>query len=114
MRRYLNRAVPTDTLGVLQDVHWSHGYVGSFPTYTLGNIMAAQFFDAALKQDGIAAGLGRADYAPLRTWLTDTIYRHGRSQTPTEALRRVTGGPLDIRPYVAALSDKVAALTREA
>jgi carboxypeptidase Taq len=103
--------VPNDTLGVLQDVHWSHGYVGSFPTYTLGNIMAAQFFDAALKQDDVAAGLDRADYAPLRNWLTDAIYRYGRSSTPTETLQRVTGGPLDIRPYVAALAGKVAALT---
>jgi carboxypeptidase Taq len=114
MRRYLGRDVPNDTLGVLQDVHWSHGYVGSFPTYTLGNVMAAQFFDAALKQDAIAAGLDRADYAPLRNWLTDNIYRHGRSSTPTETLQRVTGGPLDIRPYVAALAEKVAVLTRGA
>lgn len=111
MKRYLNRDVPNDTLGVLQDVHWSHGYVGSFPTYTLGNIMGAQFFNAALKQDEIVAGLDRADYAPLRNWLTDNIYRYGRSLTPAEALLRVTDGPLDIGPYVALLTEKVSVLT---
>jgi carboxypeptidase Taq len=76
--------------------------------------MAAQFFDAGMKQDEVAAGLARADYAPLRNWLTNTIYRYGRSSTPAETLQRVTGGPLDIRPYVAVLAEKVAALTRQA
>ena len=112
MKTYLGRDVPNDTLGVLQDVHWSHGYVGSFPTYTLGNIMGAQFFEAALKQADIADGLERADYAPLRDWLTDTIYRYGRSSSPAETLQRVTGGPLDTAPYLARLTEKVDALTR--
>lgn len=110
MKRYLGIDVPSDTLGVLQDVHWSHGYVGSFPTYTLGNIMGAQFFDAASKDAAVAAGLDQRDYAPLKNWLTETIYRHGRASTPTETLLRATGGPLDIAPYVRALAAKVAAL----
>ncbi|RYD86992.1 MAG: carboxypeptidase M32, partial [Sphingomonadales bacterium] len=111
MRTYLGRDVPNDTLGVLQDVHWSHGYVGSFPTYTIGNIMGAQFYDKAIAQPDIAAGLEVGDYAPLKDWLTDNIYRHGRSSSPAETLQRVTGGPLDIGPYVARLSEKVAMLT---
>ena len=111
MKAYLGRDVANDTLGVLQDVHWSHGYVGSFPTYTIGNIMGAQFYDAALQQTDIAAGLERGDYAPLRIWLTDKIYRYGRSSSPAEPLQRVTGGPLDIGPYIARLGEKVAMLT---
>ncbi|SJZ97647.1 carboxypeptidase M32 [Consotaella salsifontis] len=111
MKSYLGRDVPNDTLGVLQDVHWSHGYVGSFPTYTLGNIMGAQFFDAALKESAIATGLETGDYAPLRGWLTENIYRHGRASSPAETLQRVTGGPLDTAPYIARLTDKVDALT---
>lgn len=111
MQTYLGRDVPNDTLGVLQDVHWSHGYVGSFPTYTIGNIMGAQFYDTALGQPAIAAGLDTGDYAPLKHWLTDNIYRHGRSSSPAETLQRVTGGPLDIAPYVARLTEKVAMLT---
>lgn len=111
MKRYLGRDVPTDTLGVLQDVHWSHGYVGSFPTYTVGNIMGAQFFDAAVTQQDIATGLDQGDYAPLKNWLTENIYRHGRASSPAETLERVIGGPLDIAPYVRQLTEKVAALT---
>jgi carboxypeptidase Taq len=111
MKTYLGRDVPNDTLGVLQDVHWSHGYVGSFPTYTIGNIMGAQFYDTALTQPAIAAGLDTGNYAPLKHWLTDNIYRHGRSSSPAETLQRVTGGPLDIGPYVARLAEKVAMLT---
>jgi len=111
MKRYLGRDVPTDTLGVLQDVHWSHGYVGSFPTYTIGNIMGAQFFDAALKKQDIAAGLDQGDYAPLKDWLTDNIYRYGRSSTPAETLQRTAGGSIDVKPYIRLLTEKVASLT---
>lgn len=111
MQTYLGLDVPSDTLGVLQDVHWSHGYVGSFPTYTLGNIMGAQFFDTAIQQPAIASGLDSGNYVPLKDWLTDNIYSHGRSSSPAETLQRVTGGPLDIGPYVARLTEKVAMLT---
>ncbi len=111
MKLYLGIEVPSDTLGVLQDVHWSHGYIGSFPTYTLGNIMGAQFFDAASGVPAVAAGLDRGDYTPLKSWLTETIYRHGRASSPSETLLRATGGPLDIAPYVREMAAKVAALT---
>ena len=112
MRAYLGREVPNDTLGVLQDVHWSQGYVGSFPTYTLGNIMSSQFFAAAKAQAGIAGGLMTGDYAPLHRWLAENIYAHGRAQTPAETLMRLTGSPLQTGPYIADLTAKVADLTR--
>ncbi len=111
MRAYLGVEVPNDTLGVLQDVHWSHGYVGSFPTYTLGNIMSSQYFAKAQQSDGVSKGLKTGDYAPLRGWLTEQIYRHGRSSSPKETLQRVTGGGLDTAPYIADLTAKVEALT---
>ncbi|MDE3240214.1 MAG: carboxypeptidase M32 [Paracoccaceae bacterium] len=107
MRDYLGVAVPSDRLGVLQDVHWSHGYVGSFPTYTIGNVMAAQFFETALQAPGVAAGLDRGDYAPLRGWLTENVYRHGRSRLPDDLLVQATGRSLETGPYLAALSAKV-------
>ena len=110
MRDYLGVDVPDDTRGVLQDVHWSQGYVGSFPTYTLGNIMGAQLFAKALTLPGIADGLEQGRYAPLKDWLTDQVYRHGRSFTPVETLRRVTGAALDPGPYLADLAAKVDAL----
>ncbi len=111
MRDYLGLEVPNDTLGVLQDVHWSHGYVGSFPTYTLGNIMSSQFFASARTEPEVAAGLETGNYAPLHGWLVENIYHHGRSSMPKETLHRVTGGGLDPAPYIADLTSKVEALT---
>lgn len=107
MQSYLGRTVPNDTLGVLQDVHWSQGYVGSFPTYTIGNIMASQIFAAAGQQSGIAAGLATGDYAPLHGWLTEGIYAHGRASSPAETLMRVAGNPLQTTPYITDLTRKV-------
>ncbi|MEX6505834.1 carboxypeptidase M32 [Jiella sp. M17.18] len=102
--------VPNDTLGVLQDVHWSSGMIGSFPTYTLGNVMAAQLFETAVADEAIAAGLDRGDYAPLRRWLGDNVHRFGRSKKPEEILARATGKGLDTGPYLKHLGEKVAAM----
>src|SRR5262249_710460 len=94
-RCYLGITPPNDSDGVLQDVHWSAGLVGYFPTYSLGNISASQFFDqpnpdlADLNQQ-IVAG----NFAPLREWLRDKIHRHGQCYTATELVERVTGQPL--------------------
>lgn len=112
MRDYLGVDVPDDTRGVLQDVHWSHGYLGSFPTYTIGNIMGSQFFRKACQTPAIKRGLDEGDYAPLRQWLGQNIYRHGRSQLPQNTLRKATGEALDPTAYIADLTAKVDALTR--
>ena len=69
MRDDLGLEVPDDARGVLQDIHWSTGYVGSFPTYTLGNVMASQLFAVAEQDPAVAGGLEAGDYAPLRHWL---------------------------------------------
>lgn len=111
MRDYLGITPPSDALGVLQDIHWSSGYIGSFPTYTLGNIMSCQFFEAACEQQpNLEQSLANGDYAPLREWLTQNIYRHGRRFTPDELLRRSTGRSLEVRPYLDYLERKFAAL----
>ena len=110
MKTYLGRDVPNYTVGVLQDVHWSQGYIGSFPTYTLGNIMASQIFHKATAEHEVAEGLQNGDYLPLRSWLTDAVYAHGRASSPAETLMRVVGSPLDTAPYIADLTAKVAAL----
>ncbi|UBV44291.1 carboxypeptidase M32 (plasmid) [Deinococcus taeanensis] len=103
--------VPDDARGVLQDIHWSTGYFGSFPTYTVGNVMAAQFYRAAhsaLPQLG--AQLAAGNYAPLRAWLTEHLYRHGRTFTPHELLVRTTGSGLDPQPYLDYLTEKFTGL----
>jgi len=104
---YLGLTPPTDREGVLQDIHWSTGYIGSFPTYTIGNVMAAQFFQAAhAALPGLDASLAAGDYAPLHTWLRENIYRHGRAFSPEELLIRTTGEGLTAGPYLAYLAGK--------
>lgn len=104
---YLGLTPPTDTQGVLQDIHWSTGYIGSFPTYTIGNVMSAQFMQAARRDvAGLDDALAAGDYQPLLAWLTEHIYRHGRAYTPEELLVRATGGGLDAGPYLAYLQHK--------
>ncbi len=109
MQTYLGIAVPDDASGVLQDMHWSSGYVGTFPTYTIGNIMAAQLFAAATGKRDVQAGLDTGDYAPLHAWLADNVHRHGRSLLPVEIIRKATGKELGTGDYVEALRAKVAA-----
>ena len=93
---------PDDRDGVLQDVHWFSGQVGGvFQGYTLGNILGAQFFAAALKaQPQITSDIEQGQFATLRGWLTDHLYTHGAKFTAAEIVEKVTGGPLSIGPYV--------------
>ncbi|WP_407541572.1 carboxypeptidase M32 (plasmid) [Deinococcus radiomollis] len=103
--------VPDDALGVLQDIHWSSGMFGSFPTYTIGNVMASQFYRAAGEAvPDLEAQLERGEYAPLREWLTANIYTHGRTYTPHELLVRTTGEALNPQPYLDYLTGKYSAL----
>ena len=92
---------------MLQDIHWSGGYLGSFCSYTIGNVVAAQLFDAALKQDSsIGPALELGDYSPLKAWLTENVWRHGRRFTRDELLVRATGRPMEAGPYIAYLQAK--------
>jgi len=111
VKSYLGLDVPTDTLGVLQDVHWSSGMVGSFPTYTVGNIMSSQLFAEARKDGGVEGGLDTGDYTPLKSWLHDNVHQHGRSKSPSEILVAATGNELNADAYIADLTAKVADLS---
>ena len=94
---------------MLQDIHWGAGMIGYFPTYTIGNLMAAQLWralrdrPAGRSTSSIAAG----DFAPLREWLRDNIHRHGRKYTSRELLRRATGEELQVEPLLAYLEGKL-------
>jgi carboxypeptidase Taq len=84
--------VPDDRLGVLQDIHWSLGLIGYFPTYTLGNLNAAQLMFAAEKQiPGLQDQFVEGNYQPLLRWLRENIHQHGRRYLPAELMRRATG-----------------------
>ena len=103
---------PDDRDGALQDVHWYGGIVGgAFQSYTLGNIMSAQFFAAARRElSDLDMQIGAGEFEPLRTWLTANIYRHGRKFTAPEIVERATGEPLSIAPYLGYLKTKYGAL----
>ncbi len=108
MKDYLGVTVPDDAHGVLQDIHWSSGYIGYFPTYSLGNIISCQIWEkvqAALP--GLSDQFERGEFQALREWLRDHLYRHGRKFTPAETLQRVVGGPIDVGPYVSYLTAKL-------
>ena len=107
MRDYLDANVPDDGVGVLQDVHWSSGYIGYFPTYTLGNIASVQFFQQACRDvPSIPGDIERGKFRALLAWLRDRVHRHGRKFTSTELLQRITGSPLTAEPYVTYLKQK--------
>jgi carboxypeptidase Taq len=107
METYLGIVPPNDAKGVLQDVHWSGGMLGYFPTYSLGNLISVQFFDRARAEipslmDQIAAG----KFDELLDWLRENVHRHGRKYTPSELVRRVTGNGLTAANYVAYIKTK--------
>lgn len=103
---------PDDRDGVLQDVHWYSGLIGGgFQGYTIGNILSAQFYAAALRaHPEIPTEIGRGVFGTLHTWLRKNIYRHGSKFTTTELAERATGGPLNLEPYLDYLRTKYGAL----
>ncbi len=107
MKEYIGIDVPNDADGVLQDMHWASGHLGYFPTYALGNVISVQIWNAALEAiPDLAQQVAEGDFAPLREWLTENLYRHGRKFTPVEMLERVTGSRIDPEPYLAYLREK--------
>jgi carboxypeptidase Taq len=104
-RRYLGVTPDNDRSGCLQDGHWSEGLIGYFPTYTLGNVYAAQLFDAAERavgplEDAFAAG----DFRSLRDWLGEHVHRHGQRYAVASIIERATGSAPDPSALIASLS----------
>jgi carboxypeptidase Taq len=99
---------PSDVDGVLQDVHWYGARIGGmFQGYTLGNIISALFYAAALKaHPEISAEIGKGQFSTLHTWLKENLYWHGSKFTPNELIQRITGGSLRIEPYINYLKTK--------
>ena len=93
--------------GCLQDIHWSLGAMGYFPTYSLGNLNAAQLYEAAGEQiSGLSSALSKGDYAPLLTWLQEKVHVPGSRYLPGELMERVTGRPTEPTPYLAHLRSR--------
>ncbi|MBF2026815.1 MAG: carboxypeptidase M32 [Oscillatoriales cyanobacterium C42_A2020_001] len=102
----------SDREGVLQDVHWFTGRIGGmFQGYTLGNLMSAQFFEAALADiPTIPTQISQGNFQPLHNWLKDKIYRHGCKYTADETVQRVTGKPLSTAAFMRYIHQKYGAL----
>ncbi len=112
MADLLGVEVPDDTHGVLQDIHWSQGGIGYFPTYALGNVISLQIW-ASVRQaiPDLDAQLEAGELGDLAAWLRDNLYSLGRKLTPKETIERLTGTPaIDPQPYLAYLREKLASL----
>ncbi len=108
MRDYLGMAPERDAEGVLQDVHWSLGAFGYFPTYALGNLYASMFFQQASRDvPTLEADIQRGQMLSLRAWLNRHIHQHGRRYSSAELLHRITGQTLSVEPFLSYLQTKI-------
>ncbi len=111
MKQTLGIAVPDDLQGVLQDIHWSEGIIGYFPTYAIGNVFSAQLWRTAREDlPGLDEDLEAGIYENLRGWLAEKVHRHGRRLMPAELIQQAVSGPLDPAPLLEHLSAKYRAL----
>ncbi|NDC79721.1 MAG: carboxypeptidase M32 [Verrucomicrobia bacterium] len=107
-QKLLGLEVPDDAKGCLQDIHWSLGGFGYFPTYTLGNLAGSQLWQAARQSlPELAVSLESRDYHPLLQWLRNSIHAHGRRYLAGDLIQRATGKPLDPQAHLSILEQKV-------
>jgi carboxypeptidase Taq len=107
MQEFLGITPPDVAQGALQDIHWSHGAIGYFPTYALGTFFSVQLFDRARADiPDLYARFARGDLGALLGWLREHVHRHGRKFTLDELAQRITGEPLQTRSYIHYLKDK--------
>jgi len=104
---YFGITPPSDDLGVLQDIHWSHGLLGYFPTYTLGSLRAAQFYAAAARDiPDLDGRIAKGELLPLKDWLVENVHRHGARFLPEELMQRATGKATSAEDFVTYLKAK--------
>jgi carboxypeptidase Taq len=107
-KEYFGIDVPDDASGVLQDVHWSSGLIGYFPTYALGNLIAGQLWrQAHLELPDLDAQIESGELDGLREWLRENVHQHGSKYPTRELLRRVVGGPIAVAPFTEYLKQKL-------
>jgi len=107
MKEYLGITPPNDARGVLQDVHWSHGYMGYFSTYALGNLISAQFLEVMRKDVRNMDDLIRkGSFGEILGWLREKMHRHGQKYEPQTLVQMITGSKITSEPYVRYLKEK--------
>jgi carboxypeptidase Taq len=110
-RSYLGLEVPDDARGVLQDVHWPGGAFGYFPTYSLGNVIAGQLWEAARRDlPQLERNIASGELEPLGTWLREHVHRYGRRLSPTEILDQAGCGRLSVEPLLEHLRERASRL----
>ncbi len=108
MKEYLDVDVEDMSSGCLQDVHWSYGSIGYFPTYTLGTIYSGQIWAAMNDSFDVEKQVGTGDWSPIREWLGTRIHEHGGLYMPCELMSRAVGDHLNAQPYLDYLRQKYA------
>lgn len=107
MKSYLGIVPESDRVGVLQDVHWSGGMIGYFPTYALGNLVSAQLWEVIQKDiPDLESQIANGKFGELLGWLRSAIHQHGAKFEPQELIAKVTGSKIDPEPYVRYLNNK--------
>lgn len=107
MQETLGLTPPSHALGVLQDVHWSSGLIGYFPTYALGNLVSAQLWEAVQREiPDLESLMEHGEFSPLLSWLREKIHRHGTKYEPQTLIQQVTGSKIDPQPYMRYLEGK--------
>jgi len=111
VKDYLGLDVPDDAHGCLQDVHWSHGAMGYFPTYALGNVYAGQLLEA-IERDvpSLWSDVGEGRFSPLLDWLREHVHRIGRRKSAVQCIADATGSAPGPEPYLGYLTRKYEAL----
>ncbi|MCL2573204.1 MAG: carboxypeptidase M32 [Defluviitaleaceae bacterium] len=107
---YLGITPPNDAMGVLQDIHWSFGGMGYFPTYSIGSAYSAQFLSYMKREMDFDALVKKGDFATITAWLVDKIHRHGSIHTPKDLVHKIAGEQLNADYYVDYLNEKFKSL----
>src|SRR5688572_19625125 len=107
MQDYLGVTPPNDAKGVLQDIHWSDGYIGYFPTYALGNLISAQLWEK-INADihGLDDQIREGDFSQLLDWLRKNIHQYGHKYEPQTLVEKITGSKITYEPYIRYLTKK--------
>lgn len=107
VEEYLGITPPDDATGVLQDVHWSGGMIGYFPSYALGNLVAAQLWESILADiPTLPEQIRQGEFAPWLAWLREKVHSHGAKFEPQQLIQSVTGSKIDPAPYLRYLDQK--------
>lgn len=107
MQEYLGITPPNDALGVLQDIHWSGGSIGYFPTYALGNLASVQLWNKLLEENpNVPDEIARGKFETVLAWMRENVHKYGSKYEPQEIMLKATGNKIDPAPYMAYLRKK--------